>query len=126
MKTSGKSKVTRGYERPDGYWASFDGLGKKYLKHRLVWKIHNGEIPKGMDVHHIDGNKSNNNIENLELVSKEEHAKKHRKEKINDIEILSLRLSGLTLHEISALVGMGHKGSSVWYRLETLDEETIW
>ena len=35
--------------------------------HREVWKYHNGEIPKGYHVHHIDSNKNNNSIDNLEL-----------------------------------------------------------
>lgn len=36
----------------------------KYL-HREVYKKAHGPIPKGWDVHHIDGNKSNNTLENL-------------------------------------------------------------
>ena len=32
---------------------------------------------KGYEVHHIDGNKDNNKIDNLKLLSKEEHCKIH-------------------------------------------------
>jgi len=45
--------------------------------HRAVWEFYNGVIPENYHIHHIDGNKSNNNIENLELLSPIEHAKKH-------------------------------------------------
>ncbi len=45
--------------------------------HRVVWMYHNGEIPKGFHVHHIDSDRSNNQIENLELISKNIHAKNH-------------------------------------------------
>ena len=35
-----------------------------------------GKIKKNYDIHHIDHNKANNNINNLELYSKTEHASK--------------------------------------------------
>ena len=45
-----------------------------------IWKTHNGTIKKGMLVHHIDGNCLNDNIENLELMTRAEHLLTHRKE----------------------------------------------
>lgn len=45
--------------------------------HREVWEFYNGKIPENYHIHHIDGNKLNNSIENLELLSPIEHAKKH-------------------------------------------------
>lgn len=45
--------------------------------HRYVWEFYNGSIPKGYEVHHIDGNKANNDISNLALLSKKEHALLH-------------------------------------------------
>ena len=41
--------------------------GTKRL-HREVWKLYNGQIPKGYHVHHKDENTWNNDISNLELV----------------------------------------------------------
>ena len=41
-----------------------------YYVHRIVWETANGcKIPPGFHVHHQDGNKSNNSIFNLSLVS---------------------------------------------------------
>ena len=37
------------------------------LLHRLMWMLHYGKIPAGRIVYHIDGNKTNNAIENLAL-----------------------------------------------------------
>lgn len=47
--------------------------------HRLIWMVANGcDIPEGYDVHHIDGNKLNNSINNLELVNRFEHNSYHK------------------------------------------------
>jgi hypothetical protein len=47
---------------------SVPGFGR-FLTHRVVWLLHNGEIPEGLWVDHIDRDKLNNRIENLRLVS---------------------------------------------------------
>ena len=47
------------------------------LEHRYIWEQHNGVIEMGMIIHHVDGNRSNNNIGNLEMMSKSEHRKYH-------------------------------------------------
>lgn len=46
--------------------------------YRKIWEAHNGPIPKDADdrsyeIHHIDGNHSNDAIENLKLVTIQEH-----------------------------------------------------
>jgi len=52
--------------------------GKKYLEHRYIMQQHIGrELTKTEVVHHIDGNKHNNDIENLELNNSKEHLKYH-------------------------------------------------
>jgi len=48
----------------------------EYL-HRAVWVYHNGEIPKGFEIHHKDHNKANNRIDNLEALTIEEHQTLH-------------------------------------------------
>lgn len=49
---------------------------KKHTRiHRLVAETFIGEIPKGYQVHHKDGNKQNNVVENLEILSSMEHWK---------------------------------------------------
>lgn len=45
--------------------------------HRYVWEFYNGKIPAFCQVHHKDGNKDNNDIDNLELLRSGEHQKQH-------------------------------------------------
>lgn len=48
---------------------------KKLLRSRVVWMIHYGEIPDGMEVDHIDHDRLNDKIENLRLVTRKVNAK---------------------------------------------------
>lgn len=45
--------------------------------HRDVWEYHNGPIPEGHQIHHIDGDTGNNDISNLECVPFKQHRAKH-------------------------------------------------
>lgn len=45
---------------------------KNHYLHRLVWIWHYGELPK-CDIDHIDGNPSNNKIENLRLATRSQN-----------------------------------------------------
>ena len=47
---------------------------KKYeWEHRIVWEKNKGKIPDGWVVHHINGNKKDNQIENLEIMPAKVH-----------------------------------------------------
>ena len=59
-----------------GYY--YQHKGKRL--HRAVWEFFNGEIPEGYHVHHIDEDRSNNNIENLSLMPGVEHMTMHAQE----------------------------------------------
>lgn len=48
--------------------------------YRKIWESHNGKIPQGFEIHHIDGNRNNNDISNLLCVSLEEHYNIHYKQ----------------------------------------------
>lgn len=63
-----KARQRAGYACPDGYRKV--GIDKKsYMEHRIIWRMHHprGRMPAFLD--HIDGNRSNNKIENLRSVT---------------------------------------------------------
>ena len=57
-----------GFNKGDGYY-QIGLIQLDYKLHRLVWIYHNGDIPDGMQIDHIDGNPLNNLTENLRLAT---------------------------------------------------------
>lgn len=45
--------------------------------HTMIYKIFIGPVPEGFGVHHVDGDKTNNCLYNLELISLGNHARLH-------------------------------------------------
>ena len=72
------------------YYKRIENGHSLYL-HRYVYQNEVGEIPKGYDIHHIDGNKANNDISNLKLLTKAEHKKAHVSEELAEIKRNNLK-----------------------------------
>lgn len=70
------SKLDYGY-----YGASVDF--KSYKLHRLVWLWHKGYLPK-LQIDHIDGNPSNNAIENLREVTPSQNMQNQRRPRVTN------------------------------------------
>ena len=68
-----KPQTTKnGYKRVN--LSDNEGNAKMYRVHRVVYESFSGEpIPSGFEINHIDENKENNMISNLELVSHKEN-----------------------------------------------------
>lgn len=63
-----KTSDAHGYER-------FNGKSNHFV-HRIVFRAFIGDIPIGFQIDHIDGNKKNNSIDNLQLLTPSENTKK--------------------------------------------------
>lgn len=66
----------------------------KYLCSRVVWVMHRGSIDQNLVVDHIDGDKSNNKISNLRLVSVKINSRNCSKPKNN-----TSGFQGVNLHD---------------------------
>jgi hypothetical protein len=65
----------RGYRR-----CQWHIRGKQYRlqQHLYIWQSHFGPLPSGYVVHHIDGNRANNSLGNLQAMSNSAHSGLHR------------------------------------------------
>lgn len=52
--------------------------GVVYLAHRVIWTMFNGPIPDGLYINHINCDPSDNRIENLELATPQQNARKSK------------------------------------------------
>ena len=75
------------WNHPRGYLLTTikeNGKRKFMLVHRLIMEQHLGrKLTRGETVHHVDGNKTNNEITNLELMQLGKHSKLHNKDDRN-------------------------------------------
>lgn len=111
------------------YYQRVTHEGKRVLLHRLIAEKSIGRpLAAGEHVHHVDGNRFNNSVDNLKIMSNSEHIRLHRtgcalseetKRKISDIkkalprdslrklsrteaiEALRMRDSGATIAELA-------------------------
>lgn len=73
---TGKEQILKLLNDKDGYLLvnlSKNGKVKTYKVHRLVWCSFNGKIPEGKQINHKDEDKTNNTLDNLELVTCKEN-----------------------------------------------------
>ena len=60
------------------YWWVKIAEGRWELKHRIIWERHHGPIPPAHMVIFRDGNPHNFSLNNLELITRGEHARRNR------------------------------------------------
>lgn len=64
-----------GTEKKSGYWYVYFN-GKLTLRHRIIWIMHNGPIPKGMVIDHINDIRGDDRIENLQMITSSQNSSK--------------------------------------------------
>lgn len=93
-----------------GITLSVNNQTKTFSAHRLMWEAFNGAIPEGMQINHINGDKTDNRLENLELCTPQENhlhmrhilrrkqvvppprfGSQHTNAKINEADVLLMR-----------------------------------
>lgn len=71
-----KGRILRPGKSSGGYLTVVlykDNKPSTFKVHRLVWQAFKGQIPEGMQVNHIDEDKSNNSLNNLNLMTPKEN-----------------------------------------------------
>lgn len=109
---------------------------RTYCAHRLIWEAFNGAIPDGMQINHLNGEKLDNRLANLEACTASEnmtHAystlghdprrpqvgTKNGRAKLTEADVAkvrSLRSEGWSQQRIADLVGIHQTGVSALLR----------
>ena len=107
--------------------------GKAYYVHRLVMELHlNRKLSRRENVHHINGDKTDNRLENLEVIDVAEHARHHStgrklseeaKKKIGDANKI-WRTGKKLSQETKEKISLSHKGKNTWSKGKILSKET--
>lgn len=79
MENKRNSKGQFVYTNGGGRYRVVQIKGVRIPVHRLVWELEKGPIPAGYIIHHINGNRLDNRIENLACITQKEHNKIHAK-----------------------------------------------
>lgn len=108
---------------PRNYW-SFRDLCFLWIflfymeNYRKKWISYYGDIPTDdqgrlYDIHHIDGNRENNDISNLKAVSLEEHREIHYNQKDwHAVVLIEKRLGRIINEEIRKQIGDNNRGEN--------------
>lgn len=91
------------------------------LLHRLIWSDHYGEIKSDLEIHHIDLNKRNNNLNNLQLLSKTDHSIVHRQSdsvihNLNKDEVIEVYQKTGSIKNVADFFGVSSVTMSIFFK----------
>lgn len=77
-----KGHVAGNIDASEGY-VNINLKTGKVKAHRVIWEMFNGKIPDGMEIDHINHDRSDNRIDNLRMVTRSENQKNKSRFKNN-------------------------------------------
>ena len=81
LKPQKASQSKKGYYQVRLFQGKGDYMGTLYYVHRLVYENFKGDIPEDKQIDHVDGDTSNNAVENLQILTPRENLKKYNNKK---------------------------------------------
>lgn len=75
MRVAGHQKTYRCGER---HYTEVELYGQRHSAHRIIWEMHNGAIPLGMEIDHVDRDPWNNKLSNLRLCTRSQNMMNRR------------------------------------------------
>lgn len=97
--------------------------------HRLVWMAFNGSIGKGLEINHKNGYPTDNQLNNLELLTHTENIWHGQKTILNEVifeKMLSLRSSGFSLPIIAKKLDVSLATIDKWIHGRTQLAQKLW
>lgn len=96
-----QDELAKFFERSDGYWYfQMPRIRTTMKRAQLVYSLAYGQIPEGMDIDHVDGDRSNDHPNNLRLVSRALNNKNRRKRSDNTSGVTGIRWSDYHQHYV--------------------------
>jgi hypothetical protein len=96
-----KGDKAKFFKNATGYWTfQIPGARRVLAKSILVYILHGFDIPEGMDIDHQDGNKDNNHISNLRLVTRQVNNRNRKKRSDNTSGVTGIRWSDYHNHYV--------------------------
>lgn len=107
-----------------GYWY-VRRYEKNTARHRIVWEIHNGPIPVGFEIDHINHIPGDDRIENLRMVTRKENNQNKSKPSTNTSGVVGVTFnskSGKWVGQIGLRDSEGKRRNKILYYGDSFDD----
>ncbi len=110
-------RIIRPYKK-NGYLAitiQFHQTRERFYVHRLMYETFRSPIPSGLEINHRDGNRENNRLDNLELVTRSDnmlHCFRELNPSLNRVRGTQHHKAKLTPQDVENIVKLSRAGSS--------------
>lgn len=94
--------------------------GTMYRVHRIIWEMHYGQIPEGMDIDHIDGSRTNNTLLNLRIATRGQNLCNRGAQKNSKLRIKGVQFDPRRNRYVATLMIHGKVMENRWHRTKGL------